>query len=101
MIHIYFAGIDLGSTMTKVVIIDENDGILASVIEHTGAEHRRLANKVMGQALEQSGLSFTEISFVVATGYGRIMVAFADRQITELSCHARGAFMRSLLFVNR
>ena len=92
MIHIYFAGIDLGSTMTKVVIIDENDGILASVIEHTGAEHRRLANKVMGQALEQSGLSFNEISFVVATGYGRIIVPFADRQITELSCHARGVY---------
>ena len=90
MIHIYFAGIDLGSTMTKVVIINENDEILASVIEHTGAEHRRLANKVMGQALEQSGLSFNEISFVVATGYGRIIVPFADRQITELSCHARG-----------
>lgn len=78
--------------MTKVVIIDENDEILASVIEHTGAEHRRLANKVMDQALEQSGLSFEEISFVVATGYGRIIVPFADRQITELSCHARGGF---------
>ena len=92
MIHIYFSGIDLGSTMTKVVIIDENDEILARVIDHTGAEHRRLANKVMDQALAQSGLAFNEISFVVATGYGRIIVPFADRQITELSCHARGVF---------
>ena len=92
MIHIYFAGIDLGSTMTKVVITDENDEILARVIAHTGAEHRRLANKVMDQALERSGLPFDEISFVVATGYGRIIVPFADRQITELSCHARGVF---------
>jgi activator of 2-hydroxyglutaryl-CoA dehydratase len=55
VIHIYFAGIDLGSTMTKVVIVNENDEILGRVIEHTGAEHRRLANKVMDQALEQSG----------------------------------------------
>jgi (R)-2-hydroxyacyl-CoA dehydratese activating ATPase len=92
VIHIYFAGIDLGSTMTKVVIIDGNDKILSRVIDHTGAEHRRLANKVMDQALERSGLSFNEISFVVATGYGRIIVPFADRQITELSCHARGIF---------
>ena len=92
MIHIYFAGIDLGSTMTKVVITDENDEILARVIDHTGPEHRRLANKVMDQALEQAGLYFKEISFVVATGYGRIIVPFADRQITELSCHARGIF---------
>jgi predicted CoA-substrate-specific enzyme activase len=92
VIHIHFAGIDLGSTMTKVVIIDENDEILARVIDHTGAEHRRLANKVMDQALERSGLPFNEISFVVATGYGRIIVPFADRQITELSCHAKGVF---------
>jgi predicted CoA-substrate-specific enzyme activase len=90
VIHIYFAGIDLGSTMTKVVIINRNEEICASVIKHTGAEHRRLANKVMEEALEQAGLSFDEISYVIATGYGRITVPFADRQITELTCHARG-----------
>ena len=61
MVGIYFAGIDLGSTMTKVVIVDGDDEVCASVISHTGAEHRRLANKVMGEALEQAGLSFDEI----------------------------------------
>jgi predicted CoA-substrate-specific enzyme activase len=45
---------------------------------------------VMEEALEQAGLSFDEISYVIATGYGRITVPFADRQITELTCHARG-----------
>ncbi len=87
---LYFAGIDLGSTMTKVVIIDADEAIRARVESHTGAEHRRLANKVMEQALEQANLSFGEIAYVVATGYGRINVPFADRQITELTCHARG-----------
>ena len=87
---LYFAGIDLGSTMTKVVIIDEDEKILARVESHTGAEHRRLANKVMEQALEQAKLPFDKITCVVATGYGRINVPFADRQITELTCHARG-----------
>jgi len=87
---LYFAGIDLGSTMTKVVIIDEDEAIRARVESHTGAEHRRLANKVMEQALEQANLSFSEIAYVVATGYGRINVPFADRQVTELTCHARG-----------
>ncbi len=86
----YFAGIDLGSTMTKVVIIGEDEQVCASVIKHTGAEHRRLANKVMEEALEQTDLSIDEISYVIATGYGRINVPFADRQITELTCHARG-----------
>jgi len=76
--------------MTKVVIIDEDEEIRARVESHTGAEHRRLANKVMEQALEQANLAFSEISYMVATGYGRINVPFADCQITELTCHARG-----------
>jgi predicted CoA-substrate-specific enzyme activase len=92
VVHIYFAGIDLGSTMTKVVIINADEEILARVVSHTGAEHRRLANKVMEEALGQADLSFEEISYVVATGYGRMTVPFADRQITELTCHARGVY---------
>ena len=89
---LYFGGIDLGSTMTKVVIIDGDEKIRARVESHTGAEHRRLANKVMEEALKQAELPFAEIAYVVATGYGRINVPFADRQITELTCHARGVF---------
>ena len=90
MISIYFTGIDLGSTMTKVVIIDETEKLAAFVVQHTGAEHRRLANKVMEDALKQASLSIGAISYIVATGYGRINVPFADKQITELTCHARG-----------
>ncbi len=86
----YFAGVDIGSTMTKVVIMDEE--VIASVIGPTGAEHRRLANRVMEEVLRQVNLPFDEISYVVATGYGRINVPFADRQITEITCHARGVY---------
>jgi predicted CoA-substrate-specific enzyme activase len=84
----YFAGVDIGSTMTKVVIM--NDSVLASVIGPTGPEHRKLANRVMEEALEKAKLPFEDITYVVATGYGRINVPFADKQITEISCHARG-----------
>jgi len=84
----YFAGIDLGSTMTKVVIM--NEAVVASVIGPTGPEHRKLANKVMEEALAKANLPFDDITYVVATGYGRINVPFADKQITEISCHARG-----------
>jgi (R)-2-hydroxyacyl-CoA dehydratese activating ATPase len=84
----YFAGIDIGSTMTKVVLMDEE--VISSVIGPTGPEQRRLANKVMEAALEKAGLPFSSITYVVATGYGRINVPFADKQITEISCHARG-----------
>ena len=74
--------------MTKVAIMDQ--ATLASVIGPTGPEHRKLANRVMEEALAQAKLSFDDITYVVATGYGRINVPFADKQITEISCHARG-----------
>ena len=85
-----FAGIDIGSTMTKVVILDEHETVLASVIGPTGAEHRHLALKVMNEAAGRCGLSFETLNFIVATGYGRINVPFADKQITEITCHAKG-----------
>jgi (R)-2-hydroxyacyl-CoA dehydratese activating ATPase len=86
----FFAGIDIGSTMTKVVIADEQEKIVASVIGPTGAEHRHLALKVTENAMEKAGLNFDQLDFIVATGYGRISVPFADKQITEITCHARG-----------
>ncbi len=88
----YFGGIDLGSSMTKAVIVDGDDRVCASVVNQTGPEHRRLANKVMESALKIADISFEDLEFVVATGYGRMVVPFADRQITELTCHARGVF---------
>jgi len=84
----YFAGLDIGSTMTKVVIM--SGGVISSVVGPTGPEQRRLAYKVMEEALKKIGLPFASITYVVATGYGRINVPFADRQITEIACHARG-----------
>ena len=85
----YFAGIDIGSTMTKAVIMDDTE-ILSSFIGPTGAHHRKLANRVMKEALDHADLSLDDIAFIVATGYGRISVPFADKQITEITCHARG-----------
>ncbi len=87
--------------MTKVVVIDDADirtgdntdnrsGILTSIIQRTDAGHRRLANKIMEEALGKCQLKFGELTYIVATGYGRMNVPFADRQITELTCHARG-----------
>jgi len=84
----YFVGIDIGSTMTKVVIM--NGGIVSYVIGPTGPEQRRLANKVMEKALQEANLPFEAIDYVVATGYGRFNVPFADKHITEISCHAKG-----------
>jgi (R)-2-hydroxyacyl-CoA dehydratese activating ATPase len=87
---LYFAGVDIGSTMTKVVLIDTTDRVLSAIKGPTGPEHRQLANEVMKMALEQANLRLDDISYIIATGYGRVNVPFADDQITELSCHARG-----------
>ncbi len=84
----YFAGVDIGSTMTKVVIVGE--GKETSLIKLTGPEHRKLANRVMEEALNLAGIAFNDVTYVVATGYGRINVPFADRQVTEITCHAKG-----------
>jgi (R)-2-hydroxyacyl-CoA dehydratese activating ATPase len=86
----YYAGIDIGSTMTKAVILEE--GVIAAVIGPTGAEHRHLAGKVMAAALERAGISMEAVSYIVSTGYGRINVPFADKQVTEISCHGRGGY---------
>ena len=93
----YFAGVDIGSTMTKVVLIDKSNNLLATIKGPTGPEYRQLANEVMWQALKQAKLRIEDISYIVATGYGRLNVPFADCQITELSCHAKGV---SSLFPN-
>ena len=85
----YVAGIDIGSTITKAVIKNEAD-ICATVIQPTDAEHRRLANKVIEGALAEAGVDFDRIEYIVATGYGRINVPFADKQMTEITCHMRG-----------
>lgn len=93
----FFAGVDIGSTMTKVVLIDHRGNSLSFIKGPTGPEHRQLANEVMRQALKQTSLHIDDISYIIATGYGRLNVPFADRQMTELSCHARGV---SSLFPN-
>jgi predicted CoA-substrate-specific enzyme activase len=74
--------------MTKVVIL--NQGVITSVIGPTGPEQRHLANRVMEEALRRSTLPFQAITYIIATGYGRINVPFADKQFTEITCHAKG-----------
>ncbi|MBI5018228.1 MAG: 2-hydroxyglutaryl-CoA dehydratase [Deltaproteobacteria bacterium] len=86
----YFAGLDIGSTMTKAAIIDGDGRIIGKLVVQTGPEHRRLANKVMLDLLGQTGLALSDVSYLVATGYGRVNVPFADAQTTELTCHAKG-----------
>jgi predicted CoA-substrate-specific enzyme activase len=84
-----FAGIDIGSRAAKAVVM--NDGsILSSVICDTGPESVKTAYMTIEATLKGTGLSLSDIQYVVATGYGRVLVPFANENISEISCHARG-----------
>lgn len=87
---LFFAGLDIGSTMSKAVITDAAGVMRAHVVGPTGAEHRRRANMVMEDVIHRAGITLDEIAYIISTGYGRVNVPFADKQVTELTCHARG-----------
>ena len=88
---IYGAGVDVGSTQSKGLIIDESRTIVGRSLIATGANVTRAAENAFVKACEDAQLPRTAIGYVVGTGYGRYKVTFGDAQITEITCHARGA----------
>ena len=87
---LFFAGIDIGSTMSKATVVDARGTIRGYVVGPTGAEHRRRANAVMEDVLLKAGITLDQVAYIISTGYGRVNVPFADKQVTELTCHAKG-----------
>jgi predicted CoA-substrate-specific enzyme activase len=87
-----FAGLDVGSLSTDCVLITEEEEILSYSITETGANSTEAAEKSLGEALARAGVKRDGVKRVVATGYGRISVPFADKKVTEISCHALGAY---------
>ena len=84
------AGVDIGSSTSKAVLLDGDEVLCHSLIA-TGAESASSARRALDEALEKANLSVVQIGYIVATGYGRVIVPFAQETVTELSCHARGA----------
>lgn len=84
------AGIDIGSITAKCVILKDNR-ILSYRIMRVKPNLENTAREVLKDTLEVAGIEKEEIDMVIATGYGRNMVNFADKKITEISCHAMGA----------
>ncbi len=87
----YAAGVDVGSTQTKAVIINEDAEIIGRALTDTGANVVLAAQKAYQIALEDGDLEEREVEYVIGTGYGRYRVTFGNTQVTEISCHARGA----------
>jgi (R)-2-hydroxyacyl-CoA dehydratese activating ATPase len=82
------AGIDVGSTLTKVVV--GGAGVLASVSGRTDIDYVRASARLLGDALHRAQRAPQQLACIIATGYGRRRLPFADRDITEITCHARG-----------
>ncbi|GAE02711.1 2-hydroxyglutaryl-CoA dehydratase subunit A [Clostridium botulinum B str. Osaka05] len=85
----YTMGLDIGSTTSKGVIIKDGEEIVASVLVPVGTGTSGPL-KLIKELKEKSNLTEKDIEKTVVTGYGRIQYKDADKQISELSCHAKG-----------
>ena len=86
------AGIDLGSTTGKAAIIKDGKIILGEIVNCT-TKPEETAKLAMDAALKNAGLSSVkDLDYIISTGYGRYKVEFANEDISEITCHAKGAF---------
>jgi predicted CoA-substrate-specific enzyme activase len=90
MIHV--VGIDVGATYTKAFALDEQKNVIGRSMVKTGFNLAGAAERGYAEVLASAGLTESEVDYVASTGYGRYVVPMRDLQITELTCHAKGAF---------
>ena len=87
------AGIDVGSRSTKIVLFDhEHARMLGSGIVDQGVAQEQLAADLLARTCEQNRLDRAAVRAIIATGYGRNSIRFADTTITEITCHAQGVY---------
>ena len=87
----YFLGIDIGSAFTKAVITDGKD-IVGSYSCPSGGNYQVTADKMRNILLRNTGLGLRDIVYTVATGNGSKLVSYADKTVTDISCHGKGVF---------
>ena len=86
----YFTGIDIGSTASKVVVLSETE-IEDRFVLPTGWSSRETSSDI-ARRLAEGGHPVGEGMTVVSTGYGRAAVDYADKTVTEITCHGRGGW---------
>ena len=87
----YTMGVDVGSASSKVVILEDGIRVVTEKVVQLGTGSSG-PQRVLEEALEASGLRMEDMARVVATGYGRFSFEGADRQVSEISCHAKGIY---------
>lgn len=88
---VYVMGIDSGSTSTNAVILNQNRELIASAVIRTGAKSGESAQRILEEILQKANLQRSDLTKIVSTGYGRVSIPFADENVTEISCHGKGA----------
>lgn len=88
---IYAAGIDIGSTYSKALLLDESFKVAGRAVRRTGFKLAAAAEGVFEELLKDAGLEPSQVTYVASTGYGRYTVPFRHTQLTELTAHARAA----------
>lgn len=94
---IYTAGIDVGSTYTKVVILGDDFEMAGRGLVNTGFKLAQAGERALDKALEAAGMVREDVKYVVATGFGRHQIPFRDVNVTDLTASSHGA---TLLFPN-
>ncbi|MBI5252513.1 MAG: hypothetical protein HY912_23715 [Desulfomonile tiedjei] len=84
------AGVDIGSSTSKAVIL-VGGKIASYAIGPSSVSPTKTAHLVFQQALSSAGIHREQVTYTVGTGYGRAKVEFADENVSEISCHAKGA----------
>jgi predicted CoA-substrate-specific enzyme activase len=88
----FVAGVDVGAATAKTVILGDGE-ILGYAVKPVGHDVKLATNKVIKEALDKAGLSISidDLNYVISTGYARESVGFANKTVTEIICHAKGA----------
>jgi len=87
----YAAGIDIGSTYTKAIVLDGQHALIGRAMLPTGFQLAEVAERALHAAIVAAGVSRHDVAYVVATGSGRHQAAFVDLHVTDLTAAARGA----------
>lgn len=85
------AGCDVGSLTGKAVILNKEGSILSYGIVPTTLKPEITARNAMDEALKKGNITLEDIEYIIGTGYGRVKIPFANKEVSELTCHGKGA----------
>lgn len=87
----FVVGIDIGSLATKAVLLNGEKEVTGYVVTLTGADSNKAGQTAIDRLIKDAGINPAQIAYMLSTGYGRENINLSNGQLTEITCHARGA----------